>query len=105
VYTITEKLYWEYAMVHIDLSVFQFVQFYPARQDKRHMPTHKPHEGEKNICVCLIQYLEPLIVQCSCDSDEVDGRKSPRYLDGKLEMVLRFKCVDVVNKLTMSKLT
>ncbi|CAB3996892.1 Hypothetical predicted protein [Paramuricea clavata] len=52
-----------------------------ARQDKRHMPTHKPHEGENvSVCVCLIQYLEPLIVQCSCD-DEVDGRKSPRYLD------------------------
>ena len=51
-----------------------------TRQGKRHEP--KPHKEEKNICVCLIQYLEPFTTQCFSEIDEVDGnRAGSKYLD------------------------
>ena len=54
-----------------------------ARQGKRHEP--KPHEEEKNICACLIQYLEPFMTQCLSEIEEVDGnRAGSKYLDGEL---------------------
>ncbi|XP_028402201.1 nuclear mitotic apparatus protein 1-like [Dendronephthya gigantea] len=52
-----------------------------VREEKRLEP--RPYEEEKNICVCLINYLEPLIAHGSSESDEVDAvnKTSPRYID------------------------